>query len=386
MKNNFFYLPATLIFCLALMACSPVKESAEDNMTLSGLNPSDFNRDINGKNTGLYILKNKNGMEACITNYGARLISLMTPDKDGKMGDVVLGFTRLDDYLEGQESYHGATIGRYGNRIANGSFSIDGESFQLAQNNGPNSLHGGPGGFHRVVWEVMDVQNNKLRLSYISEDGEEGFPGTLTTELEFVLSDENELVILYDARTDKKTIVNLTHHSYFNLKGEGNGDITDHHFQIFADEYTPVDSTLIPTGISGVENTPFDLRSPIELASRINLPDSQLKLGGGFDHNFVLRGAPEGQYGSRLAAIVTAPSSGRKLIVYTNEPGLQFYSGNFMDGSDIGKSGQTYSYRTGFCLETQHFPDSPNHPDFPSVILQPDEKYFSVCIYKFVVE
>ena len=348
------------------------------------LNPADFETVIDGKKTALYILKNKNGLEASITNYGGKVVSLIVPDRNGVFADVVLGFSSIQDYLKANGPYFGALIGRYGNRIAKGSFTLDGQTYKLATNNGPNGLHGGKKGYNAVVWDAVQPDAHTLELSYLSPDGEEGYPGNLTVKVTYQLTDDNELKIEYSANTDKNTVINLTHHSFFNLAGECNGTINDHILMINADKYTPVDERLIPTGeLAPVAGTPFNFRVAKPIAQDLFTPNKQLDCGKGYDHNFVLTKTLRNGDALSLAARITDPVSGRSMEVLTNEPGLQFYGGNFLNGSDVGKSKKPYLFRTAFCLETQHFPDSPNHPNFPSTELKPGEKYHSVCIYKF---
>ena len=340
-----------------------------------------FGRANGGTTVDLYTLTNANGVEASITNFGATVVSLKCPDRAGKMADVMLGFDSLNGY-EGKHPYFGAIVGRYGNRIANGRFKLNGKEYQLPTNDGPNHLHGGVKGFNKVVWQAQPVGNSGLKLTYLSKDGEEGYPGNLTTTVEYTLTDNNELRISYRATTDKDTVLNVTNHSYFNLAGEGTGDILGHELVIYADRFTPVSSTLIPTGeLRPVAGTPFDFRQPHTIGERINnTSDEQIKFGGGYDHNFVLNG----DMGTlRPAARVVEPKSGRVLEVSTTEPGVQFYSGNFLDGSDKGKGGKPYQRRYGFCLETQHFPDSPNQPNFPSTTLKPGQTHESTTIFKF---
>lgn len=368
-----------------LISCTSRKNYTMNAVSMSGLRLSDFQHRIDGKQTSLFVLKNESGMEVCITNYGARVVSLMTKDKNGDFDDIVLGFSSIHDYLNAHEVYHGATVGRYANRIANGRFSIDGTAYNLARNNGPNSLHGGPGGLHNVVWDVVDTSQQTVQLSYISPDGEEGFPGNLSISLKYELSDEDELMISYTGETDKKTVINLSHHSFFNLTGQHSNKILDHQLFIDANYYTPVDRYLIPTGIKPVENTPFDFNQLTPIGTRINQGHEQLSNGAGYDHNFVLNKTERLHDEIFLAARVVEPLSRREMSVYTNEPGIQFYSGNFMNGQDVGKKGIPHVYRSAFCLETQHFPDSPNNPDFPSTLIEPGITYNSVCIYKFGV-
>jgi aldose 1-epimerase len=339
-----------------------------------------FGKTRTGEAVDLFTLKNAKGMEAAITNFGGIVVSLKTPDRNGKLADVVLGFDSLDGYL-GDNPYFGAIVGRYGNRIAKGRFTLDGKQYKLATNNGPNALHGGIKGFNKVVWQAQPAGDSGVKLTYVSKDGEEGYPGTLTATVEYTLTDANELKISYLATTDKDTVLNLTNHSYFNLAGEGTGDILGHELQIFADRFTPVDATLIPTGeLRPVAGTPFDFRQPHTIGERIDSNDEQIKIGGGYDHNFVLNGTMGMIH---PAARVSEPKSGRVMEVLTTQPGVQFYSGNFLDGSIKGKGGKPYKHRYGLCLETQHFPDSPNHPNFPTTTLKPGEKYQTTTIYKF---
>jgi aldose 1-epimerase len=320
-----------------------------------------------------------------ITTYGGRIVSLKAPGRDGKFADVVLGFDNLEGYL-GEHPYFGALVGRYGNRIAKGRFKLDGKEYKLATNNGANSLHGGLKGFDKMVWVGREVPGGdpSVELTYLSKDGEEGYPGNLTEKVTYTLTAANELRIDYSATTDKDTVVNVTNHSYFNLAGQGQGNILSHVVQLNAAKFTPVDAGLIPTGqLKSVEGTPFDFRQPTVIGARINDKDEQVTRGGGYDHNFVVDGEPGTL---RLAARVTEPTSGRVLEVSTTEPGVQFYTGNFLDGTVKGKGGVAYAKRTGFCLETQHFPDSPNHPDFPTTTLKPGAEYKSTTVFKFSVQ
>jgi aldose 1-epimerase len=343
-----------------------------------------FKSELNGKPVELFTLKNRNGMAIQITNYGGRIINLWTPDRKGNFKDIVIGYETLEEYLQSNEIYYGALIGRYGNRIAKGKFELNDTVYSLVTNNGENHLHGGINGFNNVVWDAQKINDQKLELTYLSVDGEENYPGNLMVKVAYTLTDNNELKTEYWATTDKSTPINLTQHSFFNLKGAGKGDVNEHVMQIFADYYTPVDSGLIPTGeIAAVEGTPFDFRVPVAIGARINEENEQLKFGGGYDHNWVLN---QSESGLNYAAKVVEPKSGRTLEVYTNEPAMQFYGGNFMDGSDKGKGGKVFDYRGAFCLETQHYPDSPNQPAFPSTILNPGEEYYSVCVYKFGFE
>jgi len=371
-----------LVGTLLFFGCSTKEPKPENCFALKAEN---FQKTIDGKSTNLYFLKNGT-IQAAITNYGGRIVGLCTPDKTGKLGDVVLGFNSIDEYLKAKETFHGALIGRVGNRIAKGKFTLDGKEYTLPLNNKTNHLHGGPGGFHTVVWDVKAVSDSSIVLSYLSKDGEMGYPGNLNVEVQYLLDSKNELVIRYKATTDKSTPVNLTNHAFWNLAGEGSGTINEHFLTIEADYYTPVDSTLIPLGKNEpVEITPFDFRGGLTMGMNLDQVETniQLKHGPGYDHNFALNKTKSGEMS--LAAVVVEPASGRKMEIYTQEPGLQFYGGNFMDGSDKGKSGKTYKFREAFALETQHFPDSPNNPNFPSIILKPGEVYQTSSIYKFGV-
>ena len=362
------------------------KTNTLDMNVMTALTPLDFDTSINGKKTTLYFLKNKNGLIATITNYGGKVVSLLVPDRSGKLADIVLGFSNIQDYLKGGP-YFGALIGRYGNRIANGHFTIDGKPYQLATNNGDNHLHGGKVGFNAVVWDAKQTGPHSLELTYLSPDGEEGYPGNLHVTVIYDLTDSNELMISYHANTDKPTIVNLTHHSYFNLQGEGNGTINDHILTIHSDRYTPVDEGLIPTGeLAKVAGTPFDFRTPKAIGRDLYTPNEQLDKAKGYDHNFIIaRNYPDSR-NLVLAATVEEPISGRVMEVWTTEMGMQFYGGNFLTGKDVGKSGKPYLFRSAFCLEAQHFPDAPNQPNFPSTILRPGETFHSLCIYKFLTK
>ena len=343
---------------------------------------NNFQTDIEGKKTDLYQLKNKK-IEVYITNYGARIVSLLSPDRKGVMGDVVLGFKSIADYQKAKTPYHGCLIGRYGNRIAKGKFKLNGVTYELPINNNENHLHGGPDGFHNQVWDVIAVNQNSIVMTYVSKDGEMGYPGNLTVEVTYAING-NELSIAYKAKTDKATPVNLTNHAFFNLAGEAKGSINDHLLMINASHFTPVDEGLIPLGeIQSVEDSPFDFRRAKTIGRDLNqqASDIQLSRGGGYDHNFVLD--KESQGSMSFAARVVDPKSGRQIDIFTEEPGMQFYGGNFMDGSDVGKYGTKFEYRASFALETQHYPDSPNQPKFPSTILNPGETYQTKSIYKF---
>jgi aldose 1-epimerase len=343
-----------------------------------------FGKTQAGEPVELYTLTNSKGMEVAITNYGGIVVSIKVPDRTGKLADVVLGFDNLEGYLL-PPPYFGAVIGRYGNRIAHGKFTLDGVEYTLPRNDGGNTLHGGPKGFDKVLWKAREVEKGRgLELTYLSPDGEAGFPGNLSVTVTYTLTDANELKIDYRATTDKDTVVNLTNHSYFNLAGQGNGDILGHLMMINADGYTPVGRGLIPTGkIEPVEGTPFDFRKPEPIGARIGAKDPQLQMARGYDHNFVLNRKGDGL---ELAARVVEPTTGRVLEVLTTEPGVQFYSGNFLDGSIHGKGGKVYGFRSGFCLETQHFPDSPNKPEFPSTELKPGQVYHTTTVYRFSTE
>jgi aldose 1-epimerase len=360
-----------------LLSCGEKKEE----VTLSGLRVSDFETVVEGKPVALYVLTNKNGLEATVTNYGGRWVSMMTPDRDGRLTDVVLGYDKIADYLASPGNF-GALIGRYGNRIANAKFTIDGVEYALTPNNNGHNLHGGPKGFDTRVWDARRIDGQTVELSYLSPDNEAGFPGDLSVKVTYTLTDDNAMDIAYEAVTSKPTVVNLTHHSYFNLSGVPGSQVTDDHLiRINADAYTPVDETLIPTGvIAPVEGTPMDLRTLTPIGLHIDEPFDQLQRGGGYDQNWVLNTAGDL---SISAAQVISEQSGIVLDVYTVEPGIQLYTSNSMSGRDLGKGGVTYPRRGAFCLETQHYPDSPNKENFPSVVLRPGETYKSRCIYKF---
>jgi len=342
-----------------------------------------FGKTSDGQGVDIYTLTNRHGVEAKITNYGGIVTSLKVPDRNGKLDDVVLGFDNLDAYLK-RNPYFGAIIGRYGNRIAKGHFTLNGVEYKLAVNNGENHLHGGIKGFDKIVWNarVLKVPNAAaLELTYLSKDGEEGYPGNLSVKVIYTLTNANEVKIDYSAITDKDTVVNLTNHSYFNLAGQGNGDILDHRLFINAARFTPTDAGSIPTGeLRRVPGTPFDFTRLTAIGARINQDYDQLKLGKGYDHNFVLNG----RMGAlRQAAKVYQPATGRVMEVWTTEPGVQFYTGNFLDGTLTGKDGKVYQQRYGFCLETQHYPDSPNKPKFPSTVLKKGARYHTTTSYRF---
>ena len=367
------------VAALLMAACTPKAEKATD----SGLLQSNFRTEVDGKKTDLYILRNKNNMEVCITNFGGRIVSVMVPDKDGQMRDVVLGFDSIQDYIS-KPSDFGASIGRYANRINQGKFTLDGVEYQLPRNNYGHCLHGGPQGFQYRVYDAVQLNPQELQLTYVAKDGEEGFPGNITCKVLMKLTDDNAIDIQYEAETDKPTIVNMTNHSYFNLDGDA-GSNAEHLLTIDADYYTPVDSTFMTTGeIVPVEDTPMDFRTPMPVGERINDFDFvQLKNGNGYDHNWVLNA--KGDI-NRRAASLKSQKTGIVLDVYTNEPGVKVYAGNFLDGSLTGKKGITYNQRASVCLETQKYPDTPNKPEWPSAVLRPGEKYMSQCIFKFSVD
>lgn len=350
------------------------------------MNKRVFGTTASGEEVDLYVLTNNHGVEAVISTFGGALVSLKLPDRNGRLEDVVLGYDTLDGYVN-DTAYFGGIIGRYANRIAHGKFKLDGSTYTLLRNNGENSLHGGSRGFNKVLWQAKDVSTGELQalqLKYVSRNGEEGYPGTLSVQVVYSLTESNELRIDYSATTDKETVVNLTHHSYFNLAGPVNRDILQHEVTLFADRFTPVDASLIPTGeLRSVQGTPFGFRHSTAIGARIGQDDAQLQFGKGYDHNWVFNGAP-GLLSE--AARVHEPKSRRILEIWTTEPGLQFYSGNFLNRSIRGKSGKVYGYRSGFCLEPQHYPDSPNQPSFPSTVLKPGDHYQSTTLFRFFHE
>lgn len=379
---------AVMAICM-LVACNDNENKQnqteeEQQTTLSGLKSEDFVAEVDGKTTALYVMKNKQGAEVCMTNWGGRIVSIMVPDKNGKMTDVVLGYDNIQDYVANPDNNYGGLIGRYGNRIAQAKFSIDGTEYTLPQNNNGHCLHGGPKGYHAVVWDAEQPSTNQLVLTRVSPDGEAGFPGNLHVKVTYTWTDDNAIDIQYEATTDKATVVNLTNHSYFNLAGDHSQQVLDHEVMISADSYTPVDETLIPTSeIAKVEGTPMDFRTPTAIGARIDESFEQLVRGRGYDHNWVLN--TNGDI-TKVACTAYCAKTGIQLEVYTNEPGVQFYTGNFMPGDDKGKAGVVYPHRGALCLETQHYPDSPNQPSFPSVVVRPGETYKSECIYKFTVK
>jgi|TARA_B110000495_G_scaffold200559_1_gene216052 aldose 1-epimerase len=365
-----------------ILALSALLPFASDAAKFS-INAQPFG-EVDGKSVQLYTLSNESGAKVSITNYGGTVTSLIVPDKNGTMGDVVLGFDTVDDYVE-KSPYFGCITGRYANRISKGKFTLDGKEYTLATNNAPNHLHGGEKGFDKQVWKTNlgnDGDNPTLTLTYTSPDGEGGYPGTLTSTVTYTWTQNNALRIDYNATTDKPTVLNLTNHSYFNLAGEGSETVLDHKVQINADRYNPVDPTSIPTGIAPVKGTPFDFTIATPIGKRIEQDHEQLKNGKGYDHNYIMKDRRDGKLG--VAAIVTESTSGRTLIVKTTEPGIQFYTGNFLDGPK-GKGGKVYNHRSALCLEAQTFPDSPNQKEFPSPALRPGETYVQTTIYQLGV-
>lgn len=345
------------------------------------IDPKNFYQLHDGKQAALFTLENQNGMCCQITNYGGRIVSLFTEDNAGNFEDIVLGHDSLDDYLKGPgDPYFGAIIGRYGNRIKNGNFELNGKSYQLAVNNGPNHLHGGLKSFSHVIWDANQIDNQKLELTYLSVDGEENYPGNLSVKVTYTVTDDNSLKIDYEATTDAPTLVNLTNHSYFNLKGAGNGSIKEHRLSLAADHYIPADENSIPTGeIAPVADTPMDFRKEKAIGTDMNADFEQLIMAKGYDHTFVFNESNP----NKLVAKVTEPTTGRTLELYTNEPGVQLYTGNYVTGCGLGKNDKIYLSQESFCLETQHYPNSPNQSNFPSTVLYPGKTYRSACIYKF---
>lgn len=366
--------PVCMVIIMTIAGCTS-KPNSDSEMQQSETTPPQ---------PQVFTLTNANGMKVTITPYGGNIMSIWVPDKNGNLADIALGYDSSQQYV-GAMGYFGSTIGRFGNRIAKGKFTLEGKEYQLATNNGVNALHGGPGGFNNVQWNGTEVNTSNgkgVEIKYLSKDGEEGYPGNLDVKVVFSLSDSNELKIDYEATTDKTTIINLTNHTFFNLAGQGSGLITDHELTLNADKFLPVDTTLIPLGeLRPVKGTAFDFTKPHKIGERINANEEQIKTGGGYDHCFVLN-KKEGTTAPTLAAKVSEPTSGRTMEVWTTEPAIQFYSGNFLKGA-VGKGGNKYDYRTAFCLETQHFPDSPNKPQFPTTVLKPGEKYQSSTVYKF---
>jgi aldose 1-epimerase len=377
------YLHKVVIVLMSAIVMIGCEKKSEIGMNI---NKEPFG-EVDGKAVYLYTLANANQVEMKVSTYGGIVTSLKLPDKNGNFADMVLGYNDLESYVK-ENPYFGAIIGRYGNRIGHARFALDGQEYTLAQNDGANTLHGGLKGFDKVVWDAQPINTQdsvSLKLHYLSKDGEEGFPGNLDVTVTYTLTNDNTFRIDYEATTDKPTVINLTHHTYWNFAGEGSGNILQHELMLNADAFTPVDKGLITTGeITPVEGTPMDFRTPKAIGKRIDSDYEQLKFAGGYDHNWVLNKSTQGELS--LAATVYEPNSGRFMEIFTTEPGLQFYSGNFLDGSIIGKSGKAYEFRSGFCLETQHYPDSPNKPDFPSVVLRPGETYKSTTIHKFLTK
>ncbi|MCF0196773.1 MAG: galactose mutarotase [Bacteroidaceae bacterium] len=388
MKKFLFMSLAVACAGLSLVACkgktnTNTPEAAADSLTVSGLDATKFATD----STALYTLQNESGMEVCFTNFGGRIVSIVVPDKDGKPTDVCLGHDNIQDYITygAQGCNFGALIGRYGNRIAKGQFSLDGESYQLPINNGPNSLHGGgPVAFHNRIWTANQVDGQTLEFTTTSADGEDGYPGNISVKVTYTLTGDNSLVLTYDATTDKATVLNLTNHCYFNLSGDGSKDCLDETLQLDADQFTAVDADVAVTGeVLSVEGTPFDFRTPTVIGARIDADDAQINNGKGYDHNWILN--TKGDI-TKCFGTLSDPNSGIVMEMYTDQPGVQFYAGNFLDGSFVGKGGVKYPRRSAFCFETQHYPDSPNHPEWPTTTLRPGEQYHTVTIYKFGVK
>lgn len=377
MKNKILI---ALFALVSLYACKKAPQAP------TMLDAKQFETTVDSKNVNLYTLKSGNGLFMQVTNFGGRVVALWCPDKKGNFTDVVLGHKSIQEYVSFEgERFIGCVVGRYANRIANGQFTIDGTTYNVPKNNNGQSLHGGLKGLDLVVWNVDEVKDNEIKLSYTSPDGEEGYPGTLKIQMTYTLTQNNEFKITYHATTDKPTVINLSHHGFFNLKGEGSGTINDHILQINADSITPVNEVLIPTGkLMAVEGTPFDFNKPTAIGQRVNDENEQLKFGKGYDHNWVLN--RKSKDGLELAATVYEPTSGRFMEVWTDQPGIQFYGGNFFEGKGEGKTGAKFNYREAIALETQKFPDSPNQPAFPSVRLNPGEEYNHTCIYKFSVK
>ena len=370
---------------VALLMCGCASTPSQNNLTLSGLNPANFEKVIeNNQALKLYTLKNANGVEVCITNFGARIVSIMVPDKNGEMQDVVLGFDNIEDYINVPSDF-GATIGRYANRIGQGKITIDGQEIQLPQNNYGHCLHGGPTGWQYKAFEASQTDDKTIKLTVVSPDGDNNFPGNVTAHVTYTLTDDNAIDIKYEATTDKKTIINMTNHSYFNLDGNPSGSAMNHTLYLASDSITPVDDTFMTSGeMLAVAGTPFDFNTPKAISQDVtNFDNEQIKFGKGFDHNWVL--STKGDI-NQVAAKLVSPVTGISLEVYTNEPGIQVYTGNFLDGTVKGKKEIVYQQRASVCLETQHYPDSPNKAHWPSVILEPGKTYQSHCIFKFGIE
>lgn len=379
MKKAFLFSLATAV-ALGFAACHST-DSAET--TLSGLKKADFESTVKGKENHLYVLTNKNGMEVCVTNFGARIVSIMVPNKNGEMQDVVLGFDSIADYVNNEDNNFGAAIGRYGNRIAQGKITVDGKEYQLPQNNYGHCLHGGPEGYHRQMWDANQLDDHTLEMTLQDSAAVANFPGNVTVKMTYTLTDDNELKIDYSATTDSTTILNLTNHSYFNL-GDLSKDVMAQELMIDADSITPIDSTFMTNGtMQAVAGTPFDFRKSKPIGKDIKADDEQLKNGNGYDHNFVLN---TGGDIKKVAARAYCPETGIVMEVFTTEPGIQLYVGNFLDGKLKGKKGVAYPFRGTIVMETQHYPNSPNQKEYPSVIVKPGETYKSACIYKFSVK
>jgi aldose 1-epimerase len=385
MQTRFFFI--AVLALVIMISCNPQPEKKSTEHAVAeesgkGISVAPFGTLPDGTDINLYTMRNGKGAEMKVMNYGGIIVSLLIPDRDGKPVDVLLGYDSLDAYVK-SNPFFGSLVGRYGNRIGKGKFTLDGKVYDLVKNNNGNHLHGGTKGFDKVFWTIEEQEANDgvaLKLTYLSKDMEEGYPGNLNTEIIYTLTEDNTIKFDYKATTDKKTIVNLTQHAYFNLNG-GKSDILSHELILNADRFVAVDENLIPTGeLKPVENTPFDFRKPVAIGARINANDQQIKFGKGYDHTWVINGE-----GLKKTAVVYEPSTGIEMTVYTTEPGVQFYTGNFLDGSLTGKNKVVYHQRTGFCLETQHFPDSPNQPKFPSVILNPGDTYETTTSYKFSV-
>jgi aldose 1-epimerase len=363
---------------LTLLSCT----SDKNNKPMNGITEQAWGALPSGETINLYTLRNEKGVEARISNFGGRLVNLKVPDRAGNFADIVLGYDSIEPYTK-PNPFFGTLVGRYANRIANGEFTLDGKKYTLLKNNGPNSLHGGAQGFDKKAWQAEIVNNGQaLQLTYLSKDGEEGFPGNLTSVVTYSLGNDNAFTIDYAATTDADTVLNLTNHSYFNLAGHGNGKILDHQLTVNADKFTPVNVNLIPTGeLQNVAGTPFDFRTPKAIGTNIDSPDPQIQFGAGYDHNFVLNRAAGDP--PSLAARITEPQSGRVMEVLTTQPGVQFYTANHINGEIKGKEGAIYHARGAYCFETQHFPDTPNQPTFPTAVLKPGEKYHQITIFRF---
>ncbi len=389
LTNSIFLI--SLSSLLVFSACYDTEKQKKEKEKMEAakkphIEKSSFGILPDGQAVDLYTLRNDEGMNVAIMNYGAAIVSWTAPDKNGKYEDITLGCDSVSGYVKGVP-YFGAVVGRYGNRIANGKFTLDGATYTLATNNNPNHLHGGVKGYDKVIWTAtpMDSEEPALKLTYMSKDGEEGYPGNLSIEVVYTLQKDNSVKMAYSATTDKVTVVNLTNHAYFNLSGNMNNTILDHEVKINADKYLPVDKTLIPNaGLQPVKGTPFDFTTSFKIGARINdSADTQIKFGGGYDHAWVLSPIKVASSDLVLAAVVNEPNSGRVMEVFTSEPAIQFYTGNFLDGTINGKNGVKYKHRSGLCLETEHYPDSPNQPKFPTTVLKPNEKYQTTTVYKF---